>query len=153
MRTHGRTRVDGWRSQIDPTYLSWSRMRSRCNCPTAVDFARYGGRGIKVCARWDSFEAFLADMGERPSGLQLDRIDNDGDYEPGNCRWVTKQANASNRSTNVLLTHEGVTRTATEWGAVTGLGETLLARIRRGWSIDRAISTPIDPRYSKRPKS
>lgn len=150
MRTHGKTRVDGWKSKVSPTYLSWQKMKSRCLNPAAVDFSRYGGRGIKVCERWlTSFESFVADMGERPEGLQLDRIANDGDYTPSNCRWVTKKANARNRSTNVVLTVDGVTHTAVEWGEITGLGETILSRVARGWTPERAVKTPLDARYAK----
>jgi hypothetical protein len=150
MRTHGMTRVGGWKGKISPTYLSWQRMKGRCQNPNAADFARYGGRGISVYARWsESFEDFLADMGERPKGLQLDRIHNDGNYEPGNCRWASKRANARNRSSNVRITLDGVTRTAIEWGELTGLGELVSARISRGWDPERAVRTPRDERYAR----
>lgn len=80
-----------------PTYRSWMSMRTRCNCPTQPKFMRYGGRGIRVCKRWDDFATFLADMGERPEGTSIDRINNDGDYEPENCRWATKAQQLKNR--------------------------------------------------------
>ncbi len=88
-----------WTAAYRRTYHSWADMKRRCMLPTDSDWHRYGGRGITVCDRWcDSFDAFLADMGERPEGLTLDRIDNDGNYEPGNCRYATRLEQVQNRS-------------------------------------------------------
>jgi hypothetical protein len=79
------------------TYNTWRCMTARCKSEKNDNYKSYGGRGIKVCDRWSKFEHFLEDMGERPEGLQLDRIDNNGNYEPGNCRWTTPKENSNNR--------------------------------------------------------
>src|SRR5271157_2808802 len=83
--------------KTSPTYRSWTMMRVRCSDPKCDFWSDYGGRGIKVCARWDKFENFLADMGERPEGTSIDRWpDQDGNYEPGNCRWATAKEQMRN---------------------------------------------------------
>lgn len=83
--------------KFSPTYQSWCSMIQRCTNPNRESWPYYGGRGITVCPRWMSFDNFLEDMGERPPGLSLDRIDNDGNYEPGNCRWATPEEQHANR--------------------------------------------------------
>lgn len=80
-----------------PTYISWMSMRKRCSYPQSDSYAEYGGRGISVCERWEDFINFLADMGERPEGCTIDRIDSDGDYTPENCRWATSKQQGRNK--------------------------------------------------------
>lgn len=93
-KTHGMSRT--------PTWRSWSCMLTRCRNPCASDYQRYGGRGITVCDRWRSFENFFTDMGERPEGKTLDRINNNGNYEPGNCRWATPSEQSQNKRKTVI---------------------------------------------------
>lgn len=97
-----------------PEYSCWLQLRSRCSSKTNPRYQYYGGRGISVCKRWDSFSCFLSDMGIKPSAeLSIDRIDNDGNYEPGNCRWATKLQQSRNTRMNINNTSGvcGVTRT------------------------------------------
>lgn len=99
VRAKGRVPVHGhtWAGGFSPTYTTWANMIQRCTNPNKRKFKDYGGRGIAVCAEWRKFAGFLADMGEKPPNLTLDRINNDGDYEPGNCRWATHKQQANNR--------------------------------------------------------
>lgn len=115
-------------------YMVWKGIFSRCYNPTTKGYHRYGGRGIKVCERWRSFINFLDDMGERPEGMTLDRINNDGDYEPGNCRWATYQQQAQNKSTNVNITINGETHCLAEWSRRSGISDSVLRkRLNDGW--------------------
>jgi hypothetical protein len=112
-RTHGMTR--------STEYRIWRHMVARCRDDRNPAWSDYGGRGIVVCERWLQFDNFLADMGRRPPSQSLDRIDNNGHYEPGNVRWATDQQNANNRRSNWLVTLNGVTRTKAEWARELGL--------------------------------
>jgi len=128
-----------------PTYKSWQGLKERCNNPHNKRYDRYGERGISYCPEWETFAGFLADMKECPYGLSIDRIDNDKGYSPDNCRWATAAEQASNRSDNVRYTFQGKTQTQAQWARELGLGEKLLNnRINRdGWSVEKALSTPI----------
>lgn len=129
------------------TYIAWESMRSRCNYSRGPTYRHYGGRGITVCARWSSFANFLADMGERPDWMTLDRIDNDGPYSPENCRWTTRKVQAQNRRTAHLVTFRARTQTLMEWCEEFGLTyNTVVYRLRRGWPPERAFSRPIQAR-------
>lgn len=130
-----------------PTYYSWHNMMKRCTIPKAKQYSDYGGRGIKICPEWFSFERFLADMGERPDGCTLDRREVDGDYTKENCRWATKATQSRNRRSNRLLTFNGNTMCVTDWAAQIGISEaTLRGRLDRGWSLDRALTKPARSR-------
>lgn len=136
-----------------PTYSCWDSMKQRCRNPKHIAYRYYGGRGIKVCDRWNQFENFLADMGERPSARHsLDRYpDTDGHYEPGNVRWTTKREQALNRNSGNLRLYEyhGKTQTLAEWAREYGfVRETLDARLRQ-MSIAQALEKPIRARASK----
>lgn len=124
-------------------FAVWAAMIQRCENPNRPDYERYGGRGVQVCPQWrESFERFYLDMGEPESaGLTIDRIDNDGDYEPGNCRWATRKQQARNNSRNRFITYQSQTACIQEWSEITGLkAKTLAWRLRMGWSVERALT-------------
>lgn len=123
------------------TYNTWKQMRQRCTNPANTSWANYGGRGITVCGRWEeSFEAFLSDMGERPDGKSLERLDNDGPYSPENCKWATTAEQSINKRTTVLVTANGVTQSLLTWCEDLGLRyNTVYMRLRRGWSHEKAL--------------
>ena len=127
-----------------PTWRTWVSMRNRCSNPKNRAYANYGGRGISVCARWDIFENFLHDMGVRPEGHTLDRIDNEGNYGPGNCRWATSGEQGRNRRSNHrVTTHEGI-MTLAEASRAWGIPrDTLAYRLARGWAVVDALTTPV----------
>lgn len=137
-----------------PEYRSWQAAIKRCEYKKYEQYDRYGGRGIRICDRWrNSFEAFYDDMGPRPTSRHtLDRIDNDGNYEPGNCRWATPKEQAENRRTSRLITFDGSTDTLSGWGRRLGRNHVVAKRLRRGWSMERALTTPLR-KYGRRAKS
>lgn len=144
---HGHNRKEG----ATKTYLAWQMMKYRCLNPNCHAYALYGGRGITVCEQWMQFDGFLRDMGESPDGYSLDRIDVNGNYEPGNVRWATVIQQARNRRNNNLLQFNGETLTIAEWSEITGLGwETIKSRIKRGWSVGDALTLPVDLNFERR---
>lgn len=133
------------------TYSRWKSMRQRCMDEAHESYQRYGGAGVKVCERWNDFLIFLEDMGECPSKeMTLDRINNEKGYEPGNCRWISKANQNKNRSHCLMLTYGGETKTATDWAYEIGIKpDTLIKRIRLGWSTERAITQKKKKRDGK----
>jgi hypothetical protein len=127
-------------------YQAWRRAKHRCITPSNQDFKNYGGRGITFCDRWlNSFEAFIADMGKRPSkNHSLDRIDTNGPYAPGNCRWATSTEQANNRRSNATVTLGGIVMTITQAARLHGINPgTAKGRINvHGWTPERAVTTP-----------
>ena len=133
-------------------YKSWSRMKVRCLNKNDKSYQRYGGIGITVCDRLMSFENFYADMGDRPDGMTLDRINNNGNYEPSNCRWATKVQQQANRKNAKLITCLGQSMTAKQWELQTGVdAATLTRRINRGIPPEVALS--MEPIMGRRLKS
>lgn len=126
------------------SYRVWAAMIQRCTNKNLVLYKNYGGRGIKVCPEWRrSFALFWKDMGERPFGKSLGRINNDGNYEPGNCQWETILQQASNRRNNTPITYNGETLIINEWARRTGMSRSMISmRNRRGWSPEKIFTTP-----------
>jgi DNA-binding transcriptional regulator YiaG len=123
----------------------WHNMIARCENPKVRGHYRYGGRGISVCPRWrNSFDAFLADMGPMPSPKhQIEREDNDGNYELGNCRWATKEEQANNTSRCVYLEHDGKRLTIMQWSRLLGVDYSVIQyRVSAGWSNAEALTVP-----------
>lgn len=120
-------------------YKRWQGMIRRCEAPTNHKFYMYGARGVRVCERWHSFEAFVADMGHPPRGHSIDRIDGDGHYEPGNCRWATAREQQDHVRGALLVAYMGETHCVAEWARRFGMHHnTLRGRLRRGMTIDLA---------------
>lgn len=128
-----------------PTYKSWRNMKKRCNNKNYQHYRRYGGRGIMYQASWESYSNFLSDMGERPEGTSLDRIDPDGNYSVSNCTWATHKSQSNNKTTNVFIKYEGESKTIKQWAEVKGIPyKTLFARIKYyGMSVKDALTMPV----------
>lgn len=127
-------------------YLTWKNMRTRCLDPRSARYRDYGGRGITICPEWDSFETFLRDMGPRPDGTTLDRIDNSKGYSPSNCKWSTPTEQNRNRRSTRWLTFQGKTQTMLAWEKELGLARGALSqRIKRGWDISALLQGSTRP--------
>jgi hypothetical protein len=128
-----------------PEYSSWCSAKARCHNERHPRYAEWGGRGIAVCDRWrNSFQAFLNDMGPRPAGSSIDRIDNSRGYEPGNCRWATAREQSLNRpSWTRLLSMNGVEKSLSGWAEDLGISPaSLRGRLGAGWPLEMALTAP-----------
>lgn len=132
-----------------PEYNAWLSMRKRCYKKYQGNYKNYGGRGITVCKRWlNSFENFFKDLGRRPSKAHsLDRINNEGNYTPKNCRWADSETQGLNTRSNRLLSFKGQKKPVSRWARDLGMNPTtLFERLRRGWSVKKALTTPLQTR-------
>ncbi len=127
-----------------PAYKSWMSMLNRCNNPNAEQYPRYGGRGIKVCERWQDFRNFYADMGERPRGTTLERRRPNEDYSPDNCEWATPVQQGRTRTNNVFIEHDGRRMIISDWAKITGLKEnTIKKRFYRYGHAPAKLFAPV----------
>jgi hypothetical protein len=128
-----------------PTYKTWVNIKTRCQNEDNPAFDKYGAKGVTLCRRWQCFENFLADMGERPGpGYSIERRKNAKGYTPSNCRWIPKGEQARNKTTNHRITVNGETKLLADWARILGCPHTtLLTRLRNGWSEEATVTTPI----------
>lgn len=133
--------------QYIATYNTWADMRKRCYNKNTVNYPAYGGRRITICARWlDDFDAFVEDMGVKPTNKTIDRKNNEGNYELTNCRWASKPVQARNTRANRLITYKGREQPITDVAKLAGMKvRTLTTRLRRGWTLEQALSRPVRP--------
>ena len=143
MLKHGHAR-EGNKSRV---YSSWLGMKRRCYDKGRSAYKSYHGRGIYVCHEWrNDFARFLADMGEPPKGMTIERINNDGPYAPSNCRWATRAEQSINRRVTRLLTFRGQTKAMSVWTKELGFGDgTVRYRLRKGWSVEEALTRKARP--------
>lgn len=147
-RTHG--------DKASPVYAVWKAIKQRCENPNNKSFSRYGGRGIRLCDRWRDYAKFKEDMGPRPSPMHsVDRIDNNGHYEPENCRWVLPRQQARNKSSNTVAFHNGEWKSWSEWAESAAVSPQLLRSrvVVWGWPFHEALTTPPGKRKSPQPGS
>ena len=130
-----------------PTYSSWQSMKKRCKSPT---YKYYGGKGIGYSSHWETFANFFADMGVRPEGMTLDRIDNSKGYEPGNCKWSTCKEQSQNRSVTRWFEYDGRRQCVADWAAETGIEfRTIFYRLNHNWPADQVLRAPTQHRHKK----
>lgn len=126
------------------TFWTWTRMKGRCSNKKNSSFRNYGGRGIKVCERWHKFENFYEDMGDKPINKSIDRINNNGNYEPSNCRWADNYQQTNNRRFNVVLEFNGEKMTVSNWARHIDINaKSLYNRIHLGWPTERILTEPV----------
>jgi len=131
-------------------YSIWCNMIRRCYDSRVSNYHRYGGRGIEICERWLRFEHFLADMGDPPDGMSLDRVNNDGNYEPSNCRWATREQQSKNSTRPILLSFRGLTMNVTEWATHLGISQGTLSERLKTWPFEEALSRGRSYRWSRK---
>jgi len=142
--TFGKRHGHGNHGKPTPTYYSWVGMKARCYSPNTINYYLYGGRGITVCERWMDFTNFLEGMSERPDGMSLDRIDNNGNYEPSNCRWATRSEQQQNTRVVRMLTCDGLTLSMSAWARRLGVTkQAIFGRLRNGWDVETALTFPF----------
>ena len=126
-------------------YKSWAHLKERCQNSKCKSYANYGGRGIAVCEKWLTFEGFWEDMGPTyKKGLSIDRIDNNGNYEPSNCRWADSKTQSMNKRNNVFVEYNGQSKSIGQWAIVFGIkASTITTRLANNWSIEMALTTPV----------
>lgn len=130
-------------------YKVWAGMKDRCLNKKNKFYCHYGERGIKVCTRWLVFENFIADMGPRKRGLTIERINNEGDYEPSNCRWVTRKVQQRNRRCSINLTVGGRTACISQWADERCMNRnTIVGRLKAGWTHEKAVMTPVQAKFT-----
>ena len=148
-RTHGASSLTS-SPELRRTWMCWKGILSRCNNPNTRIYQHYGGRGITICDRWNNFQVFLSDMGLKPHGYTIGRIDNNAGYHKENCRWETMSEQANNRRSSRLLTIQGRTQSLMSWCAEYGIDRnTVTKRLKLGWPADLAITTPTRTRNTK----
>lgn len=133
--THGLTKI------YPSMYKTWKELRGRCNNKNDADYKDYGGRGIVCCERWNNFELFVSDMGDKPLGYSIDRIDVNGNYEPSNCRWADDQTQQNNKRNNLNITFNGETKTSQQWAdCLDTQRSTIQWRLNQGWNLEKVFS-------------